>query len=58
MSDRDPPFFVGFFPVPPALRPFLLSVAVSLMAFFAAIAAITGMAQDDPGDGAFRFDLG
>lgn len=58
MSDRDPPFFVGFFPVPPALRPFLLSLAVSLVAFFAALAAITGTAQDDPGDGAFRFDYG
>lgn len=58
MNDRETPFFVGFFAVPPALRPFLISLAISLVAFFGAVAAITGMAQDDPGDGAFRFDLG
>lgn len=58
MSDRPTPFFVGYLPVPAGLRAFLISTAVSLVAFFALIAILTGTAQDDPGDAAFRFDLG
>ncbi|MEL6168674.1 MAG: hypothetical protein AAFR35_08275 [Pseudomonadota bacterium] len=58
MSNRRSAFFVGYLPVPPGLRAFLLSTAVSLVAFFAVIAIMTGTAQDDPGDAAFRFDLG
>lgn len=58
MSDRDPSFFVGFLPVPPGLRLFLISTALSLVVFFAAISVMAGLAQDDPGDGAFRFDHG
>lgn len=51
-------FFVGYLPVPPGLRPFLISAALSVVAVFAVLAVLTGLAQDDPGDGAFRFDLG
>ena len=59
MSDKsDPPFFVGYLAAPAALRPFLISLCLSLIAFFALTAWLIGTAQDDPGDGSFRFDLG
>lgn len=58
MSDRNTPFFVGFLKVPEGLRVFLISTGLSMIAFFAAIAVMTGLAQDDPGDAAFRFDYG
>ncbi len=57
MSGKDS-FFVGYLPAPIAQRPFLLSVGLSLIGFFALMAWMIGTAQDDPGDGSFRFDLG
>lgn len=57
MAGRDP-FFVGYLPVPAALRPFLISVAVSFVVFLGVVGAVMGLSQDDPGDGAFRFDWG
>ncbi|MEM0946385.1 MAG: hypothetical protein AAGK37_03195 [Pseudomonadota bacterium] len=57
MKDLDS-FFVGYLPAPAAQRPFLVSAAVSLVGFFAFSAWLIGTAQDDPGDGSFRFDLG
>lgn len=59
MSRSKEPFFVGFYPKPPkALRPFLRVVAVLLVVGFAALAWAVGSTQDDPGDGAYRFDYG
>jgi len=57
MKDKDS-FFVGYLPAPVAQRPFLVSLGLSLIGFFALTAYIIGTAQDDPGDGSFRFDLG
>ena len=61
MSDRnrnDAPFFIGFLAVPAGLRVFLVLCALVLVAGFAALGWAIGAAQDDPGDGAFRFDYG
>ena len=57
MSGKDS-FFVGYLPAPVTQRPFLISVGLSLVGFFALTAWMIGTAQDDPGDGSFRFDLG
>ncbi|MEM1428272.1 MAG: hypothetical protein AAGG09_02330 [Pseudomonadota bacterium] len=54
----DDPFFIGFLPAPRALRPFLMSTMVSAIVFLAAMGALMAVSEDDPGDGAFRFDLG
>lgn len=56
MSDK--PFFVGYLPVPGALRMFLLSVCVVLIGGLAAAGYLMGAAQDNPGPGAYRFDYG
>jgi hypothetical protein len=61
MSDtnrKDEPFFIGFLSIPAGLRAFLAVCAVGLIAGFAALGWTIGAAQDDPGDGAFRFDWG
>ena len=55
---REAPFFVGYLPVPIPLRGWLLAVAASLAALFAAIGWAIATSQSDPGPGAFRFDLG
>jgi hypothetical protein len=52
------PFFVGYLPVPKALRGWLLAVAAGLAMLFAAIGWAIATSQSDPGPGAFRFDLG
>ena len=51
-------YFVGFFPVPPRLRVFLVVVSVALIGAFAALSLAAGATQDDPGEGNFRFDFG
>lgn len=61
MSDRDPhrdEFFVAFFPMPPRLGRFLKIIAVGLIAAFAALSFASGITQDDPGEGRFRWDYG
>ena len=59
MSQRqDTPFFIGFLGIPRGLRLFLAMAAIVLIAGFAALGWAIGAAQDDPGDGAFRFDYG
>lgn len=66
MSDRDPEthdpakdeFFVAFFPMPPRLGRFLKVIAVGLIAAFTGLSFAAGVTQDDPGNGAFRFDYG
>ncbi|WP_299962586.1 hypothetical protein [uncultured Roseobacter sp.] len=59
MSDpRKHGFFVGYLPIPPALRGFLLVICVLLISGLAGFGLALGTAQDDPGQGAFRFDYG
>jgi hypothetical protein len=55
MSDKSP-FFVGYAAIPAGLKGFLISLALSLIAFFAVTGFLVGATQDDPGNGAFRFD--
>jgi hypothetical protein len=57
-NNETAPFFVGYLPVPKALRAWLLAVAASLAMLFAAIGWAIATGQSDPGPGAFRFDLG
>lgn len=56
MSDK--PFFIGFLPAPAGLRGFLIGAAALLVAIMAAAGFALGTAQDDPGEGTFRFDYG
>lgn len=58
MSDQNSPFFVGYLAAPGPLRRFLLAVILLFVAGFAAVGLTLGVAQDDPGQGAFRFDYG
>lgn len=58
MSNKNTPFFVGYLSAPGGLRRFLLTVSVLFVATFAALGLALGVAQDDPGPGAFRFDYG
>jgi hypothetical protein len=59
MSERkEPHFFIGFPPPPRALRGWFIAVAASLIAAFTAVSLATGLTQDDPGPGAFRWDYG
>jgi len=52
-------FFIGWSNKWPAgLKPFLPVIALSLIAGFAGLGFSIGATQDDPGDGAFRFDFG
>ncbi|MEX0286357.1 MAG: hypothetical protein AB3N23_17250 [Paracoccaceae bacterium] len=55
---KKAPFFVGYLPVPGALRAFLWVVTFVLVAGAGALGYAVGATQDDPGDGAFRFDFG
>ncbi len=57
MSARDE-FFVGFFPVPPGLRAFLLAAGALLILVFGAVGWLAATAQRAPEAGGFRFDLG
>jgi hypothetical protein len=57
MNDKQP-FFVGYLPVPKALRGFLLVISMLFVSGLAGLGLALGMAQDDPGPGAFRFDYG
>ncbi len=58
MSDKHPPFFVGYLPVPAGLRGWLLVACALFVAGLAALGMAMGTSQDDPGPGAFRFDYG
>lgn len=58
MSDKHPPFFVGYLPVPQGLKQWLLAITASMILGMAAVGFAMGVAQDDPGPGAFRFDYG
>lgn len=54
----DKPFFIGYAKVPLVLRVFLGLVSAVLIGGAAVLGYAIGSAQDDPGDGAFRFDFG
>ena len=58
MSHPDKPFFVGYLPVPGKLRAVLLVAVALFLVGFTAGGLRMGAAQDDPGEGAFRFDYG
>lgn len=58
MAGPKEPFFIGFSPVPAALRPFLIGVAAGLLSLFAGIGWLVAASQSDPGGGAFRGDWG
>ena len=58
MKTDNTPFFVGYFKVPKKLRPFLLTAGISIAVFLTAFGLVIGATQDDPGDGALRFDYG
>ena len=56
MSEK--PFFIGYAAVPKALRFVMGLVSALLIGGAAVLGYAIGHAQDDPGDGAFRFDYG
>ncbi|MEL6236909.1 MAG: hypothetical protein AAFR46_21145, partial [Pseudomonadota bacterium] len=56
MSRLDEPFFIGFVAPPRGLRGFLIGAVLVLAALFAGLGWLLAATQDDPGDGAFRFD--
>ncbi len=56
MSEPREPFFIGWAAPPKSLRGFLVRVAGGLVGLFAALGYLLAATQDDPGDGAFRFD--
>jgi hypothetical protein len=58
MSAPKPPFFVGYFPIPKKLRRFLAVISLMVVTILGLTGFLMGAAQDDPGDGAFRFDYG
>ncbi|MEP2027673.1 MAG: hypothetical protein ABJI96_03075 [Paracoccaceae bacterium] len=58
MSRKKKPFFVGYLPIPKGLRSYLLGIVALFIASFAITGLVIGATQDDPGDGAFRFDYG
>ncbi len=51
-------FFIGWATPPGSLRAFLVSTAVCVVLAFAGLGWLLAATQDDPGDGAFRFDWG
>ncbi len=58
MKKDTTPFFVGYLKPPKKLRKFLLTAGLGLAAVLTVVGLVIGATQDDPGDGAFRFDYG
>ncbi len=58
MTQKDTPFFVGFLPVPQALRVFLWGVSICLVIAAGALGYAVGATQDDPGPAGQRGDFG
>ncbi|MEL6769351.1 MAG: hypothetical protein AAFP17_19395 [Pseudomonadota bacterium] len=60
MSDepRDEPFFVGYLPLPRALRPFLAIAGGALLLAAAILGYWVAATMPDPGPARFRFDMG
>lgn len=57
-TGTDKPFYVGYLPTPAGLKLFLVGVAATLIGMFAGLSVLIGTAQDDPGQGSFRWDWG
>lgn len=57
-DDAHRAFFIGFLPPDRALGRFLAGVATVLVGAFAGLGWLLAATQDDPGDGAFRWDWG
>lgn len=57
-TPNEEPFFVGYLPVPTGLRVFLTAVCLILVIGAAGLAYAIAVTQDDPGEGALRFDFG
>ena len=58
MSKKDTPFFVGYLPLPKALRGFTLAISAALLALFIGAGFLIGATQDAPPESGFRFDYG
>jgi len=58
MKKDTTPFFVGYLKPAKKLRHFLLAVGVALAVVLTVTGLVIGGTQDDPGEGAFRFDYG
>ena len=58
MSASSESFFIGWAAAPKRLRAFLGAAALSVVAVFGGLGWLLAAAQDDPGDGAFRWDWG
>ena len=58
MSQQEEPFFVGYLPTPTGLRAILLVICASFISGLAGLGLALGIAQDDPGPAALRFDYG
>lgn len=58
MKNKDEPFFVGYLPIPQGLRMLAVISALALIGVMSAAGVLIGGTQDDPGNGAFRFDYG
>ena len=56
--DTSSPFFVGYLPIPPRLRGFLLLACGAFISVFVAAAVLIGGTQDAPPPSGFRFDYG
>lgn len=58
MAGKEPPFFVGYLPMPQGLKGFLGLASLLLILAFAGASWFISTSQNDPGPGAFRFDYG
>ncbi|MEX0317468.1 MAG: hypothetical protein AB3N21_05940 [Ruegeria sp.] len=58
MKQDKTPFFVGYLNPPKKLRPFLMAAGLFVVSFLTVAGLLLGASQDDPGNGAFRFDYG
>lgn len=58
MTEKRTPFFIGYKPVPTALRGFLMCASLGLVALAGLTAYWIATTQDDPAPGVFRFDYG
>jgi len=57
MNSHKKPFFVGYLKPPRQLFVFLIICSVGLIIGFGLASYLTGAAQNDPGDGRYRYDL-
>lgn len=58
MSRKSEPFFVGYLPLPQALRGFTLLASIAIIVIFFGAGLLIGATQDEPPPSGFRFDYG